>query len=309
MNKYDLIGLIAALIVVVALPLYALSEPYRMQQAQAELRQEFVVEATALYVENCALCHGPTGEGIGVMPALNNPDLARADYGLLYNTIAYSPHGTAMSAWHVTEGSVLSGYQVESLVTLIQYADWQQVSKVADARGVVISTPAAADVDIAALEGGAEQDPHECVSCHEEPDMHAERFGLNCSRCHTLQSWKPALLTRHTFQLDHGDQGVVSCQTCHTQSYATHTCYECHDHTPEQMQEVHAQENLFEIENCVECHPTGEQGEARRLVDINMDEGVEGEELGGYELDNEQLQSSDDNASVGQAIESLGDGD
>ena len=118
---------------------------------------------------------------------------------------------------------------------------------------------------MATLESNGEPDPHECRACHEEPAVHASRFGLNCSRCHTLQAWKPALLTRHAFQLDHGGQGEISCQTCHTHTYSEHSCYECHDHKPAQMQEVHAQEGIVEFETCIECHPTGQEGEAERL--------------------------------------------
>jgi mono/diheme cytochrome c family protein len=278
MNRYDLITLLAVLILVAALPYYAVIEPLRMGQAQEKLRQQYVAEAADIYVENCVLCHGPTGEGIGAMPALNNPGLTEADPDILFDTIAHSPHGTAMAAWHVDEGGALSGYQVEGLVTLIQHADWQEVGALATEKGVVIPTPTLPELDMAMMEGGAQEDPHECVACHEEPEMHAERFGLNCSRCHTLQAWKPALLTRHIFKLDHGDEGMVSCQTCHTQSYSEHTCYECHDHTPLQMQQVHAEENLFEIDACAECHPTGEPGEAellaRRPADAPQNSGI-----------------------------------
>ena len=51
------------------------------------------------------------------------------------------------------------------------------------------------------------------------------------------------------------------CQTCHTTSYSEYTCYECHDHTPEQMEDAHVQENIFEFKDCAVCHPTGREGE------------------------------------------------
>jgi cytochrome c len=65
MNRYKVISLLALLILVFILPIYAVLEPQRMAQAQADLRQEFVSDAAVLYVENCALCHGAAGEGIG----------------------------------------------------------------------------------------------------------------------------------------------------------------------------------------------------------------------------------------------------
>jgi mono/diheme cytochrome c family protein len=264
MNKYTSISFIALLIVVAALPVYALFESSRMDGAQADLAQRYVAEGADMYVENCAACHGATGQGIGAMPALNNPGLARADRDVLYDTIAHSPHGTAMSAWHMDEGGALNSFQVEGLVTLLMSADWVEVSRLATAKGFREPAPADPNARLATMEGTG-QDPHECRACHEEPDVHAERFGFNCSRCHTLEAWKPALLLRHTFALDHGEKGKVACQTCHTVTYSDNTCYECHDHDPTEMQAVHAEEGIDDLDNCFECHPTGASGEAERL--------------------------------------------
>lgn len=109
--------------------------------------------------------------------------------------------------------------------------------------------------------------PAGCVGCHEEPAIHAGLFGLDCVRCHSTAAWTPAQLTRHTFPLDHGDEGQIPCETCHTQSYTIYTCDDCHD--PAEMREEHADEGIFEIENCVECHPTGTKDEAKELQDNN----------------------------------------
>lgn len=264
MNKYNAVGIIALLIVVAVLPIYALFEPGRMDGARAELSRTYVTEGADLYVQNCAVCHGAAGEGIGAMPALNNPGLVDADRDMLYDTIARSAHGTAMSSWHVEEGGSLNSYQVEGLVTLIQTAEWSRVGELAADRGVMLPTPVPPEDTLVTMEGDSE-DPHECRACHEEPELHAEQFGLNCSRCHTLEAWKPALLTRHTFMLDHGDEGKVACETCHTETYSEHTCYGCHDHEPEQMRVAHVEEEIPEFERCVECHPTGLEGEAANL--------------------------------------------
>ncbi|MCP4543971.1 MAG: hypothetical protein GY832_43205 [Chloroflexi bacterium] len=280
MKRYDVISLIALLILAAALPIYLLQESNRMDHAQTALREQFVVDGAMLYVENCILCHGPTGDGVGAMPALNH--LSSADSNVLYKTIALAPHGSAMASWHIDEGGSLNDYQITGLVTLIQDADWPQVDELASTSNSALYTSLALDtnVDMMAMEGVGE-DPHECRACHEEPEVHADRFGLNCARCHTLQAWKPALLTRHTFLLDHGGEGQVACQTCHTRSYSEHTCYECHDHTPEQMEEAHAQENIFEFNDCAVCHPTGQEGEGE-LFRRNYYEGFEAEGEPGY---------------------------
>ena len=264
MKRYNAIGLVALLVLIAAFPIYAYLEPGRMDDAQAVLRQEFVAEGATIYVENCAACHGAEGEGLGAMPALNNPALASADHDLLYATIAHSPHGTIMSAWHTDEGGRLNSLQVESLVALIMNGGWSGARDLAVARGFSSPTPVAPEVELATMESG-EGDPHECQACHEEPAVHAERFGLNCSRCHTLEAWKPALLLRHTFALDHGGEGQVACQTCHTHNYSANTCYECHDHQPADMQTLHAGEGIFELQPCEACHPTGASKEAQQL--------------------------------------------
>ncbi len=267
MSRYEFIGIVALVVLIVVLPVYALLEPSRLDQDQSDLRRQYLADGTQLYLENCVQCHGPTGAGVGAMPALDTLGPGRADPDLLFRTIALSPHGTTMAAWHVDEGGKLNNYQVQGLVTLILHADWPQLGALAVEQDVVPPTPGANDVDISTLELEDAMDPHECRACHEEPDLHAERFGLNCSRCHTLDAWKPALLWRHTFRLDHGGEGSVACQTCHTQNYAENTCYECHDHDPGEMEGIHADEEIFEFAGCVDCHPTGEAGEGERYRD------------------------------------------
>ena len=266
MNKYYAIGMVALLVVVAALPVYAYLEPYRLTAAQDSLRRQFVAEGATLYVDNCIHCHGATGEGVGPMPPLNNPALASANHDIIYDTIAHSPHGTAMSAWHLDEGGALSSFQVEGLVTLIMDADWGRVAALAAQAGYEPPDPdpPAPEVQLATMEATGE-DPHECQACHEEPAVHADRFGLNCSRCHTLEAWKPAYLTRHTFFLDHGDEGKLACATCHTETYADNTCYGCHDHDPAEMEVAHAAEEIYDLDGCAECHPTGQADEAAQL--------------------------------------------
>jgi len=278
MKLYNIVSVLALLVLVLALPLYATRESLRMDLAQTRLREQYVADAALLYVEACLSCHGPDGAGVGAMPALNGPHLAKADGDLLYRTIANSPHGSAMAAWHVEEGGILTSYEVRGLVALIQHADWQQVEALASSRVFAYESPDFSEVDLTAMEGSSE-DPHECRACHEQPEVHADRFGLNCSRCHGLETWKPALLMRHDFMLDHGDEGQVSCQTCHTTTYAEYTCYECHDHTPEGMAAVHAEEDVFELEPCAACHPTGQEGEAVPAMRAGLEAGQVGATL------------------------------
>jgi hypothetical protein len=104
-----------------------------------------------------------------------------------------------------------------------------------------------------------------CADCHPDPDLHAADFGLDCRRCHSTSAWLPAQLTLHTFPLDHGSQSELDCETCHSGAYTSYSCYGCHDHQPQQMHDLHAQEQIRQLEPCGSCHPTGLPGEAPEL--------------------------------------------
>lgn len=104
-----------------------------------------------------------------------------------------------------------------------------------------------------------------CIDCHQDDSdaVRMDTFGPDCARCHTTDAWTPAHLTQHTFLLDHGDEGQLECQTCHTSNYYEHTCSECHDDG--EMATFHEVENSTDIANCIQCHPTGAAGEAAEL--------------------------------------------
>jgi hypothetical protein len=106
----------------------------------------------------------------------------------------------------------------------------------------------------------------ECVACHPEPTLHVGLFGTDCAACHTAQAWQPARLTHHTFPLGHGDEGEIACETCHVTVYTQYTCYDCHAHDPAETEHKHLEEGISpaELPDCVQCHPTGREGEVER---------------------------------------------
>jgi hypothetical protein len=108
----------------------------------------------------------------------------------------------------------------------------------------------------------------DCSGCHEDPDIHAGKFGLDCERCHSTLAWNPAQLVRHTFFLDHGSQTntPVECVVCHQDTMVVNSCYGCHDHQPAEMDQVHLDEGIAEYTTCEQCHPTGQKGEAAAIM-------------------------------------------
>ncbi len=270
MDKTKIISLVALLVLVIALPVYGFMEKGRMQNAKAALDDQYMMEGIEIYVRNCASCHGNAGEGVGMVPGLNREALIEARSDLLFKSIARATHGRAMASWHIDEGGILSDYQLNEVVTMIQKADWMVVAQVAAVRGGNQVINPVGEGGVAYMNVEDLEDPHHCANCHEEPEMHADQFGINCARCHSATAWVPAVLTSHTFLMDHGGEGEVACQTCHPVQYGVYDCYACHDnHQYEEMQEVHLAEDISEFDTCSTCHPTGVEGEAGRLIEEN----------------------------------------
>lgn len=103
--------------------------------------------------------------------------------------------------------------------------------------------------------------PSDCVACHDEPEVHLGQFGTDCAACHTAEAWTPARLQQHTFPLDHGSRSEVDCQVCHPTNYVSYTCYDCHEHDPNEVAQEHREEGIRDFEDCVECHATGRETE------------------------------------------------
>ena len=104
--------------------------------------------------------------------------------------------------------------------------------------------------------------PTECAACHAEPEYHAGLFAATCQDCHTTSAWAPAdFHLAHIFHFDHGESGVSDCRMCHPSNLMEYTCYECHEHDPQEIASKHQEEGIFDFENCMECHPTGEEDE------------------------------------------------
>jgi mono/diheme cytochrome c family protein len=270
LTKANLLSILGLFAIIAAFPVYMAQEPQRLQVAQDKLREKELVEATDLYVDYCLSCHGLAGEGLDNMPALNNPAMADANARALFNKIAHAPHNSAMAAWHIEEGGILNTYQVNKLVTLIRFGDWYKVGMIAANRNIPVPSGPNPDMATIFLEELEDKD-HQCVACHEEPQMHTGLFGIQCARCHTIDAWAPAYLTLHTFILDHGENVTKNCETCHPKNYPEYTCYGCHDHVEEEMVAIHLDEQITDIANCAMCHPTGVEGEAGRLRELQVD--------------------------------------
>ena len=119
-----LVGLLATQFIVLGLGYYMLNEPARIIKSQTQIQQIQLDDAMTLYAQNCSVCHGLSGEGIGSIPPLNNPALQTMAFDDLTKTIARGRFNTAMPAWSKEDGGPLSDYQISELVGLVQSGDW-----------------------------------------------------------------------------------------------------------------------------------------------------------------------------------------
>lgn len=103
----------------------------------------------------------------------------------------------------------------------------------------------------------------ECIACHRDPEIHAGMFGTDCAACHTIDNWTSAQLTKHSFPIDHGDEGEIACAMCHTLSYVEYTCTNCHAHDAGEVRDKHLEAGIVEFNDCMECHADGKTHDER----------------------------------------------
>ena len=134
--------------------------------AQSGDDQEKLELGAQLYAENCAVCHGPEGQGrVGATLAKDfssiRPDLA------IETTISNGVEGSAMPAWSQTNGGPLSEADIDALVFFI--LSWQTGGP-----PVIAATPTAIPRQ--------ELTPPPEVSG--DPKRGAQLYDQNCSVCH-----------------------------------------------------------------------------------------------------------------------------
>ncbi len=112
----------------------------------------------------------------------------------------------------------------------------------------------------------ARETQEQCDSCHSKPGdaLHQKTKG-NCAECHTTEGWTPATLKHDEyfrFDRDHN----TTCDKCHIKDdYSSYTCYGCHEHSRANIRGEHREEGIRDYENCVECHRSGDEDEAKYI--------------------------------------------
>src|ERR1700719_3219549 len=103
-----------------------------------------ISDFSALYLQNCAGCHGSEGKG-GAAIALANPVyLAVADDAVLHRATASGIPGTSMPAFAQSAGGMLTSKQVDVIVSGIR-TRWSKPDIFAGADPPPYSSPAPGD--------------------------------------------------------------------------------------------------------------------------------------------------------------------
>lgn len=177
-NKLRWIGLIATLVLVVILPIYALRETDQQEHLLNQYSMAAIITAIDLYAENCAVCHGAAGEGIADNPPLNTDAVRLMPETDLMRVISRGRDNTLMAAWAEEEGGIFSNAQIQDFVTLLQQAEWNMVEARVSEMGLtppeVISMEVSETMlaslnllsDGESLSNGLEIYAQSCAACH-----------------------------------------------------------------------------------------------------------------------------------------------
>lgn len=118
-------GFLATLLIGIVMGINLWRESDQQEAAAQEQRIEAVRTGIDLYAENCVICHGASGEGLGATPALATTGL-EAD--TMFKTIERGRYNTVMAAYGVDEGGILPQSEINALVTMIGYVNWGAVA-------------------------------------------------------------------------------------------------------------------------------------------------------------------------------------
>ena len=106
------IGLILALILIMGVSYYWLSDTNRRVKAAEVLLSDRIERGEEMYAEQCAACHGAEGEG-GLGPVLNERDLLKITQDeVFYSVIRSGVPNTQMPAWSVGPATPLETDQL-----------------------------------------------------------------------------------------------------------------------------------------------------------------------------------------------------
>jgi len=125
-----LIGLVLAACGSISLPSSPTTSP-AAPSAVSQTAANGEWNAASFFAATCASCHGPTGGGTAIAPALNRDDIRAAETNWLVDTISNGRPGTAMPAWSIEFGGSLNSDQIADMAAFLQTGDWDKAGDIA----------------------------------------------------------------------------------------------------------------------------------------------------------------------------------
>lgn len=120
-NKWMRWGLILMVIMVLAFPVYRLTEPDRRAGAADDRATELAAQGEALFALSCSGCHGQEGRGGLTAPTLNAKEFLQAAVDdQIESLIATGVPGSQMSAYSLDFGGPLTQEQIVALTTYLR---------------------------------------------------------------------------------------------------------------------------------------------------------------------------------------------
>jgi len=117
---------------------YLLTNDNQRVSSDARVQETNIARGQEIFAANCATCHGNKGQG-GVGLPLNIPanhptgDAATSQRDTyLERTLHNGRVGTYMAPWGQENGGPLNSEQINAVVTMIMYGDWNQTAQVVD---------------------------------------------------------------------------------------------------------------------------------------------------------------------------------
>jgi cbb3-type cytochrome c oxidase subunit III len=175
-RQLSFVSLVGTLLIAAALGIALVTDSARRAESAADVQAQQVAEGTDLYAENCVACHGASGEGLAAYPPLTA--VSAMETLDLMHVIERGRYNTAMAAFGVNEGGVLTDMQITSLVRMLQADTWETVSARVAELGltppqiVVAEIPTETLATVAALPNGSVLAAgltvyaENCAACH-----------------------------------------------------------------------------------------------------------------------------------------------
>jgi mono/diheme cytochrome c family protein len=123
-TRWQTAGIGVFLLLVLAFPVYRLTEQSRLNDALASQSQAQVAAGAQLWGLNCSSCHGTNGQGVDA-PALNSQQfLNSVSDQQMHGIIAGGIPGSEMPAWLDEYGGPLTDQDIQNIVAYVR--SWQK---------------------------------------------------------------------------------------------------------------------------------------------------------------------------------------